>query len=168
MSEPDSQSFQTRRSFLGNAGAVIAGGAVSMHQVLSTTVQAHGPDGDRDHGRYDDQKDADRRGAPSDPGTLSGVHRANHAYELRLEAARRERSVPIPPHPDNGDEDRYRKRIGSYSKGLKHNARGEVEPDAYNAFLKAIRSGRFQDFERLRPFLGCSDPASQRLFVNPE
>ncbi|ACC84735.1 hypothetical protein [Nostoc punctiforme] len=40
------------------------------------------------------------------------------AYRVRVEAARVERSIPIPPHPTNGDEERYANKIGSDSRGL--------------------------------------------------
>ena len=81
----------------------------------------------------------------------------------------RERSVPIPAHPDNNDEEQYRNQnyIGNFAKDLRHNEFGEVEPEAYRALLAAINSGRFSDFENLREFQGCPDPQWQRPFVNP-
>lgn len=38
-------------------------------------------------------------GRHNDGGNLSGRARADHAYQIRVEAARREREVPIPAHP---------------------------------------------------------------------
>lgn len=69
------------------------------------------------------------------------------AHEVRVAAARANLALPIPPHPNNGDEQRYPNRIGSDSRGLPHNARGEVDPAAYAALLAAHRSGDPADYE---------------------
>ncbi len=169
MSESEGHNTQTRRSFLGHAGAAIAGGIVGMQEVLKPATQAHESDGKHGSGYAGDEWwEKDGAWTRRDPGALTGVQRANYAYELRVEAARRERKIPIPPHRDNGDEERYAKRIGNFTKGLKHNSLGEVIPEAYDALLKAICSGYFRDFERLAPYLGSPDPARQRPLVNPE
>ncbi|MBV9708580.1 MAG: hypothetical protein JO125_14375, partial [Chloroflexi bacterium] len=46
---------------------------------------------------------------------------------------------------------------------------GEVILRDYDAWIAAINSGKFADFEALAAngHLGCSDPARQRRFVNP-
>lgn len=72
-----------------------------------------------------------------------------HAYETRLAAARKSFEQPVLPHPVNGDEDRYPNRIGSDTRGLPHNERGEVDPAAFQAALAAYRSGRPEDFEKI-------------------
>ena len=59
--------------------------------------------------------------------------------------ARGEQSFPTVV--TNGDEGRYAAKIASYTKGLPHDDRGEVEPAAYRAFLKALATGRHADFE---------------------
>lgn len=87
-------------------------------------------------------------------------------YDFRVEAAANQRRVLIPDHPDNGDEDRYAKRIGNYSKGLPHNALGEVDPGAYDALLDAMDSERPRDFEDIP--MGCPDISRQMLLVNPQ
>jgi hypothetical protein len=67
-----------------------------------------------------------------------------------VSAARAERAYPLPTHPTNGDEERYATtRIGSFTKGLPHNALGEVDPAAYTALLHALRSGQPADFEAI-------------------
>ncbi|MGH7799247.1 MAG: vanadium-dependent haloperoxidase [Thermodesulfobacteriota bacterium] len=103
-------------------------------------------------------------------GPQTGSVRADAAFQVRLDAAEDEKNVPIPDHPCNGDEARYENKIGNYSKGLRHNSIGEVNPDAYNALLAAITSGEFADFEALSTngHLGCSNPARQRRLVNPQ
>ena len=94
--------------------------------------------------------------------------RADRAYAVRVNAARDERTRPLPAHPTNGDEARYvSTRIGNYSKGLPHNALGEVEPAAYTALLTALESGRPADFEAV-PLGGqakLAGPQSAYAFV---
>lgn len=107
-----------------------------------------------------------------DTGPLTGAARAERAFQLRVNAAQRERNLPIPEHPDNDDEELYgarRRYIGNFSKGLRHDPNtGEVDPVAYQALLNAISTGQFADFESLRQYQGCADPLRQRPFVNPE
>ncbi len=83
----------------------------------------------------------------SEPGTPN--ERAHHSEEIRVRAAQAERSIPIPVHPNNGDEARYRTKVGNYSKGLRHNSIGEVIPSSYDSMLKALRTHRVEDFEAI-------------------
>ena len=53
------------------------------------------------------------------------------------------------PRFSNGDEQAYANRIASYSKGLPHNDLGEVDLNAYNAYLQALNSGQWADFEAI-------------------
>jgi hypothetical protein len=88
--------------------------------------------------------------AAADSPLAAAQARADQAYNVRVAAARTERARPLLPHPTNGDEQRYAGTyIASFSKGLPHNALGEVDPAAYAALLDALRSGRFADFETL-------------------
>lgn len=61
----------------------------------------------------------------------------------------------------NGDEESYPNKIASYTKGLPHNERGEVDLPAYSAFLKAIATGQHADFEAV-PLGG------RAKFANPQ
>ncbi|MBI2955692.1 MAG: vanadium-dependent haloperoxidase [Acidobacteria bacterium] len=99
-------------------------------------------------------------------GPLDPVQRADRAFQIRVDVAQAERNVPIPAHPSNGDEDLFPNKIGNYSKGLPHNHLGEVDVNSYNALLFALSNGRHEDFENIP--MGCSDPARQRRFVNPQ
>ena len=78
-----------------------------------------------------------------------GNSRVVEAFQLRYQAALAEAAVPVPGHPNNGDENLYPSRFGNYSKGLPHNNFGEVDPNAYNALLKAVSSGRPSDFNHI-------------------
>lgn len=64
------------------------------------------------------------------------------AYQRRLQAAQRLQGSVTVVHPTNGDESRYPTFIGNFSKGLPHNALGEVEPAAYGALLEAMAGER--------------------------
>src|SRR3954463_1035095 len=92
------------------------------------------------------------------------------AREIRVLAAEGNFLEPSPIHANNGDEDRYPNRIGSSTKGLKHDAAGEVDPAAYEALLKALAIGDPADFAALASdgHLGCTDLARRRRFVNPQ
>ena len=96
----------------------------------------------------------------------SETDRANHAYQVRVDAAQLERDAPDVAHLNNGDEDRYPSKIGNYSKGLPHNDVGEVDLNAYNTLSRAIATGQPADFEAIT--MGMADQALQRKFVNPQ
>ncbi len=76
--------------------------------------------------------------------------RADASLQIRTNAAQNERNVPIPAHPDNGDEALYDTKIGNFSKGLPHNDRGEVLPAAYQSLLTALSTGKPEDFEKIQ------------------
>ena len=82
-------------------------------------------------------------------GSGADHQRSARALQIRLEAARFEQQFPQAAHPSNGDEDRFVNRIGSYSKGLPHDHRGEVDGAAYASLLNALASGDPADFERI-------------------
>jgi hypothetical protein len=75
--------------------------------------------------------------------------RANQSYRLRQRNALLSRKFATAEHPTNGDEERYANKIASYSKGLPHNELGEVDLAAYEALVKAVCSGRFDDVETI-------------------
>src|SRR5262245_5293553 len=135
-----------RRSFLartgGGAAAIATGGAVSL-PIFETEASELG----------------------------TGGERAKQAANIKRDAATAEQRLPIPAHPDNGDEARYPNKIGNYSKCLKHNpVTGEVDPAAYSALVSAINSGNPNDFEAVvtNGHFGNPDPATQRRLVNPQ
>ena len=88
--------------------------------------------------------------------------RRARALQLRITTARRQLGDPFPQPAPNGDEDRYViAGLANFTKALPHNDLGEVDPAAYRALLRALRSGRPEDFRRI-PLGG-----SVKL-VNPE
>jgi len=59
------------------------------------------------------------------------------------------RAVPLVSVGPANDEEIYRNRIGSFSKGLPHDEAGEVNPFAYEALLAAVESGDPAAFEQI-------------------
>lgn len=82
--------------------------------------------------------------------------RRNAARKIREQAAELAFLRSHPDHPSNGEENDYPgypRYIANYTKGLPHNDLGEVTPEAYQALLKAVNSGKPEDFEKIP--LGC-------------
>ncbi|HEX4951905.1 MAG TPA: vanadium-dependent haloperoxidase [Thermoanaerobaculia bacterium] len=116
----------SRRSLLGGMGALAAAAtAGSLPAVLAPTT------------------------AEAEIGPVLGANRLAVAVAKRQELMARMQAVGSTAHPDNGDEARYPNLIGSYSKGMPHNAIGEVRPAAYSKFVKALNSGLNADFEAI-------------------
>jgi hypothetical protein len=81
---------------------------------------------------------------------VDGRHREHEAFQVRVDAARHQRDLPPANHPTNGDELRYPKKIGNFSKGLPHNPLGEVNLPAWRSMIDALDSGDPDDFERIQ------------------
>jgi hypothetical protein len=152
----------SRREFLGSVGGVtaaaITAGAVALEPALdksSSVAEAY--DGAEAGPASTVEK--------ADIGPLHGQERRNAAYNFRLQAAYAQRSVEVPQHDNNGDEDLYPNRIGSFTKALPHNSFGEVDPAAYAALLGALESGDPTDFDAIP--MGCSGPSPVSKLVNP-
>jgi hypothetical protein len=128
---------QSRRRFLGDVGsftaAALAAGVIEGASLAQEGGQINGA--------------TDEAAFLSNP--VSGPTRAQRAYEARLEAAIFQNKLPLPEHPHNGDEELYPNKIGNFSKGLPHNALGEVELAAYATLKQAVQSGEPADFERI-------------------
>lgn len=154
--ESDSPVPTSRRRFLGNVGGVaaaaMASGAIGLEPILgskSAVVMAN----------HDDVL-----------GPQSLAERASRAKDLRVDAAGFNFQLPQPNHHNNGDEDRFANKIGSFTKNLRHNSIGEVNRNAYNALIRALESARDSDFDAIVTggHFGCPDPSRQRRLVNPQ
>lgn len=106
-------------------------------------------------------------GAPIGPQTP--VERADTALNVRTEAARIARAVPLPDQRSNGDDERFRTQryIASHTKGLPHNFFGEVESTAYETLLTALRTGEPADFDAV-PLGGANLDPSRTPFATAE
>ena len=68
---------------------------------------------------------------------------------MRVAAANQQARIPVPPHTINGDEERYRDKCGTYSKGIRQNGIGLVNLSAFQTFKRALNSGEPMDFENI-------------------
>ncbi|MGG1575394.1 vanadium-dependent haloperoxidase [Fictibacillus sp. NRS-1165] len=80
---------------------------------------------------------------------LNTKKRSEKAFYVRLKAASSQMKLSLTEHPHNGDELLYPTKIGSFSKGLPHNSLGEVDLQAYNQYIKALITGKKDDFESI-------------------
>ncbi len=128
-----------RRRFLGQAGAATAVAA----SVLAAPQLASAQSGESGNIR-----------GVSRPDGVGG--RVLRSFENRVNAAMREALIPVPPEITNGDEHNFPNYIGNYSKGLVHNAVGEVTSSSYQSLLSAVNSGNPAAFEQIQ--LGGSTP----------
>src|SRR6266568_528100 len=134
----------SRRAFIGAGAATIL------------TVS-----GIRSSASAEEKPGAGPSGAPAASDTASYDERfRRRAVELRQELAREVADTPIPPHPHNGDQERYPNAIGSDTRGLPHDARGEVDSDAWRLANTAFATRSPADFEKI-PLGGT------RKLVNP-
>lgn len=83
------------------------------------------------------------------------------AFQVRLQAAQNNQQIDIPPHPTNGDEERYGNKIATDTRGLPHNQIGEVDLNAYDSLIKALTTQNPDDYEKI--ILGGT-----RKLVNPQ
>lgn len=123
----------SRRKFFGDLGTAAIGAAA---------VGAAAPFVD-DHSTVQ----AQRRGI----GNTFYSQRALASYQNRVSAATDnfQQVGPLFNRPNNGDEELYQNRIACYSKGLPHQANGEVVASAYFLMLDALRTGDPAMFEQI-------------------
>ena len=107
----------SRRKFLGQVGAALAGGAVLGKAAVASA---------QDYNRAVGDTNALLSGM-SDP-------RVRQSFALRVEAATRDALIPVPPHTTNGDEARYPDKSGTYTKGILQDGIGLVNPSAFQTF----------------------------------
>lgn len=88
--------------------------------------------------------------------------RRQTAREIRIALAEKLDRESWPDHVNNGEEGDY-PYLAAYGKGLPHNEEGEIEPEAFNAMLRALTSKEPTDFERIP-----RGARKARRFVNPQ
>ncbi len=71
----------------------------------------------------------------------------DRAYQVRVDAAHQARSLGRTAQRANGDEQGPTGRLACFSKGLPHDSRSRVDDKAYDVLLRALASGRPEDFE---------------------
>jgi hypothetical protein len=129
----DAPRSETRRKFLGNVRGVAlvaaTAGAIGLEPLLGRSYSLAQADNDR--------------------GESKGDERAEEDAEIRIEAAKAERGISIPPHTTNGDEERYADKCATYTKALLQDGPGRVNRNAYDSFREALHSGNPADFENI-------------------
>jgi len=140
MNQQDDRSVKnrSRRSFLKAAGATtiasVASAAVGIEPIISAATSS---------------AQAQEAASETVSERRAAIHRRNGAFSYRVETARNEFRMPIPEHVNNGDETLFPNFIGNFSKGLKHDSNGEVDPAAYGKFITAVTSGKPADFDAI-------------------
>ncbi|MGF1675327.1 MAG: phosphoesterase, partial [Rivularia sp. (in: cyanobacteria)] len=100
-------------------------------------------------------------------GPQSSIERQKSSFRIRQEAAQIAFKRGVTAHICNGEEQDYLDNngnpnyIANFSKGLKHNYLGEVDPNGYKAFIAALNSGKPADFDAI-PLRGL------RKLTNPQ
>ena len=149
--------FESRRKFIKSSVYL---GAVGVSGLLGSSAL-----GENASGKELTAEAADRTSAVG-PAAGPGV-RAYQAYKIRERAARQHlnESLELPAQQTNGDDRRYahQRYYASFTKALPHNRYGEVVPSAYRALLRAQRSGRYEDFDKI-PLAIIAD----RVLANPQ
>jgi hypothetical protein len=123
----------TRRSFLRRAGLFSAASVVSGFFSSSLSLKRKG-----------DVVQAQEPAVQSEHSKLR-----EKAFQIRTTAAKVNREIPIPSHPTNGDEAKYANKIATDTRGLPHNQLGEVDLKAYQSFIKALKSGDPNEYEKI-------------------
>ncbi len=79
----------------------------------------------------------------------SNGQQRNMAAQIRRQAALAEKNLGDFASPPNGDEELYANRIGNFTKTMRHDTIGEVNPADYHLLLQALKSGNFHDWEAI-------------------
>jgi len=93
--------------------------------------------------------------------------RDNKAFDIRKDAAELAKNRRGSSRPRNGEEEDYEDKnyIANYSKGLKHDDNGEVNKNEYKKLLKALETGKQEDFNKIQ----FQYPENEAIpFTNPQ
>jgi hypothetical protein len=80
---------------------------------------------------------------------LAVSDRIQECLALRIATAEKDAFHAAHPQSDNGDEQRYADKCGTYTKGIQQAAIGLVDLAAYESFKKALNSGDPEDFDKI-------------------
>jgi len=129
-----------RRAFLGATGSIAAASAAlgSLATQLTLTAAAQSNPEPQDEAGTDDGPEH---------GAKQQLQR--DTLQLRLRRAHANYKLPLAPVQSNGDEARYANKIGTDTRGLPHDERGEVDLGAFELYLHALETQDPADFERI-------------------
>jgi hypothetical protein len=144
--EPAAGQLLTRRGLLGGV-AGLGGAALAVRGPGGSAAEAAGQPA---------------AGNPPSP----EAHRLAEAFQVRLKAAEHSRGLGTRAQSTNREEDSLPGRLACYSKGLPHDGSGLVDPKAYEVYLRALASGKPEDFERipLGGFVKLANPQAALAF----
>ncbi|HEY5957800.1 MAG TPA: hypothetical protein VIV60_14660, partial [Polyangiaceae bacterium] len=71
------------------------------------------------------------------------------ASTIRVEEAVCDARVPPGFNEPNGDINLFPDKCATYTKGLPHDNFGRADPTAFGSFIRALKTGRFEDFEKI-------------------
>ena len=140
----------SRRAFLKGAGEIATTSAalavIGIEPFLGTRAfQGRGAN----IGRAEAQEGTELRLRPPE-GTYAPLKhlrkRRSAAYALRVERARHWRHFHFQPPLANDDEVKYPDGWANFSKSLSHDHLGHPDPAAFEALVRACRTGRPRDF----------------------
>ncbi|MFL5357421.1 vanadium-dependent haloperoxidase [Archangium sp.] len=98
---------------------------------------------------------------------ISLEKRRKTAEKLREEATDISQSESLPKHRNNGEEEEYLGKLGvpvaNFTKGLPHDAKGEVKRSDYEKLRDALREGDEDDFAAIP-----RDPKATRKYTAPQ
>jgi hypothetical protein len=83
------------------------------------------------------------------PPTSATSNRVQRAFACRTLAGAHDAFIVAPAQMDNGDEERYADKSGTYTKGILQAGVGLVDLAAYESFRKALTSGNPADFDKI-------------------
>jgi len=129
--EPEARAL-SRRNFMGVASKIAATAAVASAVTRAGEGEA-----------------AAKTGRPNERRSGLDGQLVEQNFRLRRERAAANASVPIPRHPNNGDEERYPNKIGTDTRGLPHNSYGEVDLSAWATLTRALETQDNADFEKV-------------------
>lgn len=97
----------------------------------------------------------------------SPAARAAASRGIRFDAANANfAESPLLQQPINTDEATYADFRGNFSKTLRHNALGEVQPNSYHSLLNALNTRNPVDFENI--LVGRENDPSRNRLVSPQ
>jgi hypothetical protein len=128
--KPAEERSLSRRSFIGAASAVGAVVASAATIAGEGTAHAH-------------RRRSDEHTSPLDEELVQ------KSLRVRRTLAAENASVSVPRHPNNGDEARYANKMGSDTRGLPHDAYGEVDLKAWDTLIHALETQEPADFEKV-------------------
>ncbi len=81
---------------------------------------------------------------------MTPKNRREQAARIRQQALLISQAQPLPRQLNNGEEEEYLQQLGvpvaNFTKGLPHDEKGEVTRADYDQLLKALRTGKAEDF----------------------